>query len=174
MNGDQLHTGILRSERQFGGIKAVFIPSQAHFQCHRNLDRTHGRFDQPQRMPEHIWKDQDPATFAFNPPIGTGPYTFTSAASNRAIWDRNDNWWGAKTGFQDLPAPQRVIFLESGGEESRAQLIASNQLDASQNVTIGTFEAIKAQNPNVIAWYADYPYSAADPCRECPGSSPAL
>jgi len=115
-------------------------------------------------MPEHIWKDQDPATFAFNPPIGTGPYTFTSAASNRAIWDRNDNWWGAKTGFQDLPAPQRVIFLESGGEESRAQLIASNQLDASQNVTIGTFEAIKAQNPNVIAWYADYPYSAADPC----------
>ncbi|MCR9134615.1 MAG: ABC transporter substrate-binding protein [Alphaproteobacteria bacterium] len=115
-------------------------------------------------MPEHIWKDQDPATFAFNPPIGTGPYTFTSAASNRAIWDRNDDWWGAKTGFQDLPAPQRVIFLESGGEESRAQLIASNQLDASQNVTIGTFEAIRAQNPKVMAWYADYPYSAADPC----------
>ncbi|MEO0920552.1 MAG: ABC transporter substrate-binding protein, partial [Pseudomonadota bacterium] len=51
-------------------------------------------------MPEHIWNGEDPATFAFNPPIGTGPYTFTSAASNRAIWDRNDNWWGAKTGFR--------------------------------------------------------------------------
>jgi len=115
-------------------------------------------------MPEHIWTGEDAATFAFNPPIGTGPYTFTSAASNRAIWDRNDDWWGAKTGFMDLPAPQRVIFLESGGEESRAQLMASNQLDASQNVTIGTFEAIQAQNPNVIAWYADYPFAAADPC----------
>ncbi|MEM1399149.1 MAG: ABC transporter substrate-binding protein, partial [Pseudomonadota bacterium] len=57
-----------------------------------------------------------------------------------------------------------VIFLESGGEESRAQLMASNQLDAAQNVTIGTFEAIQAQNPNVIAWHADYPYAAADPC----------
>lgn len=115
-------------------------------------------------MPEHIWNGQDAATFAFNPPIGTGPYTFTSAASNRAIWDRNDDWWGTKTGFMDLPAPERVIFVESGGEESRAQLMASNQLDAAQNVTIGTFEAIQAQNPNVIAWYADYPYAAADPC----------
>ncbi|WP_224823425.1 ABC transporter substrate-binding protein [Cognatishimia sp. MH4019] len=115
-------------------------------------------------MPEHVWAGQDPATFAFNPPIGTGPYTFTSAASNRAIWDRNDDWWGAKTGFMDLPAPARVVFVETGGEESRAQLMAANQLDAAQNVTIGTFEAIQAQNPNVIAWYADYPYAAADPC----------
>ncbi|MGR3514455.1 MAG: ABC transporter substrate-binding protein [Paracoccaceae bacterium] len=115
-------------------------------------------------MPEHIWADQDPATFAFNPPIGTGPYTFTSATTNRAIWDRNDDWWGAKTGFMDLPAPQRVIFLESGGAESRAQLMATNQLDAAQNVSVGTFEAIKAQNPAVIAWYDDYPYASADPC----------
>ncbi|MCF6445882.1 ABC transporter substrate-binding protein [Nereida sp. MMG025] len=115
-------------------------------------------------MPEHIWGGQDAATFTFSDPIGTGPYTFSSAASNRAIWDRNDDWWGAKTGFMDLPAPQRVIFLESGGEESRAQLMVSNQLDAAQNVTIGTFEAIKAQNPNVTAWYDDYPYAAADPC----------
>ena len=115
-------------------------------------------------MPEHIWAGQDAATFTFSDPIGTGPYTFTSAASNRAIWDRNDDWWGAKTGFMDMPAPERVIFVETGGEESRAQLIAANQLDAAQNVTIGTFEAIQAQNPNVIAWYADYPYAAADPC----------
>ena len=115
-------------------------------------------------MPEHIWNGQDPATFAFNPPIGTGPYTFTSSATNRAIWDRNDDWWGAKTGFQDLPEPLRVVFVETGGEESRAQLMVSNQLDAAQNVSIGTFEAVKAQNPSVIAWYPDYPYAVADPC----------
>ncbi len=115
-------------------------------------------------MPEHIWAGEDPATFAFAEPIGTGPYTFTSAATNRAIWDRNDDWWGARTGFMDLPEPQRVIFLETGGEESRAQLMVTNQLDAAQNVSVGTFEAIRAQNPNVIAWYADYPYAAADPC----------
>ncbi|MEL6957377.1 MAG: ABC transporter substrate-binding protein [Pseudomonadota bacterium] len=115
-------------------------------------------------MPEHVWAGEDAATFTFSDPIGTGPYTFTSGATNRMIWDRNDDWWGAKTGFMDLPAPERVIFLESGGEESRAQLMVSNQLDAAQNVSIGTFEAIAAQNPNVIAWYDDYPYAAADPC----------
>ena len=115
-------------------------------------------------MPEHVWADEDPATFAFYPPIGTGPYTFTSADTNRAIWDRNDDWWGAQTGFQDLPVPQRVVFLETGGEESRAQLMAANQLDAAHSVSIGTFEAIQAQNPNVIAWYSDYPYAWPDPC----------
>ncbi|MGR3434966.1 MAG: ABC transporter substrate-binding protein, partial [Shimia sp.] len=115
-------------------------------------------------MPEHVWAGEDPATFAFSDPIGTGPYTFTSAATNRAIWDRNDDWWGAKTGFMDLPVPQRVIFLESGGEESRAQLMVTNQLDAAQNVSVGTFEAIAAQNDNVIAWFDDYPFASSDPC----------
>ncbi|MEM8949530.1 MAG: ABC transporter substrate-binding protein [Pseudomonadota bacterium] len=115
-------------------------------------------------MPEHVWSGQDPATFAFYPPIGTGPYTFTSSDTNRAIWDLDEAWWGAKSGFMDLPEPKRLVWLESGGEESRAQLMAANQMDASQNVSVGTFEAIRAQNPNVIAWYEDYPYAAADPC----------
>ncbi|KUF10774.1 ABC transporter substrate-binding protein [Pseudoponticoccus marisrubri] len=116
-------------------------------------------------MPEHVWSEVDnPATFAFYPPIGTGPYTYASGATNRMIWDRNDDWWGAKTGFRDLPEPQRLIWLETGGEESRAQLMATNQLDAAQNVSIGTFEAIRFQNPNVIGWFADYPYAWPDPC----------
>lgn len=116
-------------------------------------------------MPEHVWSAaEDPATFTFNPPIGTGPYTFTSAASNRAIWDRAETWWGAETGFMDMPEPLRVVFLESGGEESRAQLLATNQLDAGQNVSVGTFEAIAAQNPEIMAWFDGYPYAAADPC----------
>ena len=116
-------------------------------------------------MPEHIWSAQEnPATFAFYPPIGTGPYTYSSGATNRMIWDRNDGWWGAATGFMDLPEPQRLIWLETGGEESRAQLMATNQIDASQNVSIDTFEALQAQNPNVIAWHDGYPYAWPDPC----------
>ncbi|MDJ0825399.1 MAG: ABC transporter substrate-binding protein [Rhodobacter sp.] len=115
-------------------------------------------------MPEHVWSGQDPATFAFFPPIGTGPYTYSSGATNRMIWDRNDDWWGAKTGFMELPEPQRLIWLESGGEESRAQLMATNQMDAAQNVSLGTYEAITAQNPSIVAWHEGFPYAAADPC----------
>ncbi|MCK0166717.1 ABC transporter substrate-binding protein [Jannaschia sp. S6380] len=116
-------------------------------------------------MPEHVWSEaEDPATFEFYPPIGTGPYTYSSGATNRMIWDRNDDWWGARTGFMDLPEPRRLIWLETGGEESRAQLMATNQIDASQNVSVGTFEALQAQNPNVIAWHAGYPFAWPDPC----------
>lgn len=115
-------------------------------------------------MPEHKWAGQDAATFAFNPPIGTGPYTLNSAATNRAIWDLNPNYWGAKTGFVDLPEPKRLMWLETGTEENRAQLIATNQIDAAQSVTMGTLEAIRAQNPNVIAWTDGLPYAWPDPC----------
>ena len=34
-------------------------------------------------MPEHIWSGEDAATFTFSSPIGTGPYTFTSATTSR-------------------------------------------------------------------------------------------
>ena len=115
-------------------------------------------------VPEHVWAGEDPATFAFYPPIGTGPYTFESAATNRAVWSRDDDWWGASSGFMDLPEPERLVWLESGGEESRAQLLATGQLDAGQAVTLGTFEAIQAQNPEVIAWRAGLPYAWPDPC----------
>lgn len=116
-------------------------------------------------MPEHIWSAaENPATFTFYPPIGTGPYTLESIATNRAIWTRRDDWWGADTGFMDMPEPLRVVFLESGGEESRAQLIAANEMDAAQSVSVGTFEAIQGRNPNVISWVDGYPFSAADPC----------
>ena len=115
-------------------------------------------------MPEHIWSGEDPATFAFFPPIGTGPYTYASSATNRAIWDRNDDWWGARTGFMDLPEPLRLVWLETGGEESRAQLIAANEIDAAQNVSVGTLEAILQRNPAVIAWHDGYPYAWPDPC----------
>ncbi|MBO6604842.1 MAG: ABC transporter substrate-binding protein [Roseicyclus sp.] len=115
-------------------------------------------------MPEHVWAGEDPATFAFYPPIGTGPYSYSSADTNRAIWDRNDNWWGAATGFMDLPEPARLIWLETGGEESRAQLMLANQMDIAHSVSIGTFEAIQAQNPNVISWHDGYPFAWPDPC----------
>ncbi len=116
-------------------------------------------------MPEHIWRQaEDPATFAFYPPVGTGPYTYSSGATNRMVWDRNDNYWGVRTGFQDLPQPKRLIWLETGGEESRAQLSVTDQLDAGQTVTLGTFEAVRAQNPNVITWHDGLPYSRPDIC----------
>ncbi len=120
-------------------------------------------------MPEHIWADEDPTTFTFyaedgSLPIGTGPYTLTSAETNRWVWDRNDAWWGVEAGFNDLPEPLRLVWLSVSTEDNRVQLISNNETDAANSVSLAAFEAIQARNPNVVAWESELPYSWSDPC----------
>lgn len=115
-------------------------------------------------MPEHIWSGEDAGSFDFYPPVGTGPYVFDSATSQRAIWTRNDDWWGAKAGFRELPQPKRLVWIESGGQENRAQLLRRNQLDAGQHLALGIFEAVQARNPRVVSWHDGFPFSWTDPC----------
>jgi len=115
-------------------------------------------------MPEHIWNGKDVGSFGFYPPIGTGPYKFESATSQRAIWHRDDDWWGAKTGFRELPEPERLVWIESGGQENRAQMLRRNQLDAGQHLALGIFETIHSRNPAVVAWHDDFPFGWTDPC----------
>jgi len=119
--------------------------------------------------PKHIWEGKDPATFTFYDeakgwPIGTGPYKLTSAAPTQFVWDRDDNWWGAKTGFHALPEPKRLIWVVAASEDQKALLLSTHQLDSSMNISLGAFEAVQAKNPNVIAWHKDLPYAWADPC----------
>ena len=120
-------------------------------------------------LPEHIWAGQDPFTFTFYDPaqgwpIGTGPYKLTSASPTEFIWDRDDNWWGAQTGFHALPEPLRLIWIIAASEDQKALLMSEGQLDSAMNITLGAFEAIQARNPNVQAWHGDLPYAWADPC----------
>lgn len=120
-------------------------------------------------LPKHIWEGQDPMTFTNYDkdkgwPIGTGPYKLTSASSTEFVWDRDDNWWGAKTGFHALPEPKRLLFDITGPEQNKALLMINHKLDSAMNITLGAFQAIKAKNPNVIAWKAELPFAWADPC----------
>ncbi|NDJ62478.1 MAG: ABC transporter substrate-binding protein [Chloroflexi bacterium] len=120
-------------------------------------------------MPEHIWAGQDALTFTFFDeeqgwPIGTGPYTLTRTATTRFVWDRDDSWWGAETGFLDLPEPLRLIWLSTTTEDTRVQLISNDEVDIANSVSLIAFETIQERNPNVSAWESDLPYAWADPC----------
>lgn len=120
-------------------------------------------------LPEHIWAGQDPFTFTFFDlekgwPVGTGPYRLVSSTPTETIWDRRDDWWGAETGWMPLPEPLRLIWVITGAEENKALLMSDGQLDSAMDMTLGAFEAVQAQNPNVIAWYGDLPYAWPDPC----------
>lgn len=120
-------------------------------------------------LPEHIWAGQDPETFTFYDPeqgwpVGTGPYRAAYSNTNEVAWDRDDNWWGAQTGFMDLPAPKRLIWQSVVNEETLAAALINDELDMTWSISVGTMEAIRARNPNVIAWYSDMPYAWSDPC----------
>ncbi len=121
-------------------------------------------------LPKHIWEGQDPLTFKYYDPakgwpVGTGPYKLNSISETEFSYVRDDNWWAAKTGFQPLPAPQKLIWTWAGPEETRAALMANGGLDSLMDITLGAFQALQAQNPNVIAWFDGSPYAWADPCE---------
>ncbi len=120
-------------------------------------------------LPKHIWEGQDPLTFknydkAKGWPVFTGPYKLASISETEFTYVRDDNWWGAKAGFKPLPLPKKLIWTWAGPEETRAALMADGKLDSLMDVTLGAFQAIKAKNPKVIAWYDKLPYATLDPC----------
>lgn len=122
-------------------------------------------------VPEHIWKDQDPLTFknydkAKGWPVFSGPYKLAgfNDAGTEFTYSRDDNWWGAKSGFKPLPAPKTLIWTWAGPEEARAALMADNKLDSLMDITIGTFTALQGKNKNVIAWLDQKPFVTLDPC----------
>lgn len=123
-----------------------------------------------QFVPKHIWETvEDPMTFKnYDPekglPLGTGPYILAKITENETIWVRNDNWWGAKSGFRKLPEPQKVIYSYVGTEEVRTQTGIENGFDTMQDMTLGAFEAMKAQNDQWIAFFPEKPYAWLDPC----------
>jgi len=116
-------------------------------------------------VPEHIWADEeDPATFKNFPPVGSGPYTLTSANETTWVYDRNDDWWGAATGAMSMPEPLRLIWIITGNDQIRTTLAVNNEVDSIMDVTLGAFEAMQAQNDNIFAWEEGMPYVWLDPC----------
>ncbi|HQY91562.1 ABC transporter substrate-binding protein [Caldilinea sp.] len=123
----------------------------------------------PEMLPKHIWEGQDPLTFknfdlAAGLPMCTGPYKLASTSPTEVTWTRDDNWWGVDAGFK-LPEPETIIWTWAGPPETRAALMANGELDSLMDITLGALQALQAQNPNVITWFADPPFAwVPDPC----------
>ena len=121
-------------------------------------------------LAKHIWDGQDISTFANYDlakglPIGTGAYKLVSSNNQQEIFDRRDDWWGAKAGFQDLPAPKRITIVPVSSDDAMGQLHIANQVDGGRQLLIGTFEAAQAQNPKLASWNTEGPvWGAPDGC----------
>ncbi len=121
-------------------------------------------------LPRHVWEGKDIKSFtnydlAAGLPLGTGPYKLVSSTNLQEIFDRRDDWWGAKIGFRELPAPKRIVMVPVASDEAMGQLHIANQVDGGRQLLIGTFEAAQAQNPKLASWNKEGPvWGAPDGC----------
>lgn len=122
-------------------------------------------------VPKHVWENEDPLTFTnYDPskgwPLGTGAFKLTLSTPEVQLYDRRDDWWGAETGFHDLPKVERLKYIPIANDDVAGQLYINNQTDAGVPLLKGTFEAAKGFNEALRSWNSEGPvWGAADGCN---------
>lgn len=120
-------------------------------------------------LPKHMWEGKDPVTFkneyneATGAPVFSGPYVVKNFSSTLFVYKRNDNWWGAKSGAFNLPAPLEIHRPWVGDAATGQQMLVNNETDAGGG-NLSTNQALQAQNPKLIAYSDEPPYGWIDPC----------
>ena len=120
-------------------------------------------------LPEHIWAGKDPLTFKnYDPekgwPVFTGPYKLHSIGETEFIYLRDDQWWGAQTGWKPLPAPKKLIWVWYGTEETRTAAMANDALDCLCDISLGAYQALGYRKSTAFTWLDSPPYAWLDPC----------
>ena len=120
-------------------------------------------------VPKHIWHDKDPMTFKNYDrergwPVFTGPYRLKQFTETEFSYARDDNWWGAASGWKPLPEPESLVWVWYGPEETRTAATADDELDSLCDISLGAFQALGYRKPDVFAWLDEPPYAWVDPC----------
>jgi peptide/nickel transport system substrate-binding protein len=121
-------------------------------------------------LPKHIWESVDWTNFLNYDadkglPVGTGAFKLVGASPQGQFFDRDDNWWGAKTGFQQASKVVRESFLPFGTAAAMEARMISNEIDVDITFQPGEFEAAMAQNPDLKSWNSQGPsWGAPDAC----------
>lgn len=107
-------------------------------------------------VPEHVFKDvDDVASFTYFDvekgwPLATGPYKIVAWNNTQKFIDRRDDWWGAQTGFAELPVPLRILATPRADDTIMTQRMINNEVDQTLDLRATTIGATVAQNPAII------------------------
>ena len=159
-------------------VKDVSVTDDQHFTI--NLNKANPRFFyfyfvenseiNIAILPKHIWENEDWTTFLnYDPerglPVGTGPFKLVEASPQGQFFDRDDNWWGAKSGFSQPSKITRQSFIPLGAGAAVFARMINNELDVDWTVQPGEFVAGMGQNPDLKSWNTEGPsWGAADAC----------
>jgi peptide/nickel transport system substrate-binding protein len=120
-------------------------------------------------VPEHIWKNVDPAKFGNYPPVGIGAYKLKSSDPNGYwfLWEKRADWQHSDVGqIAGEPKPRYVLFRSYGTEEKRVLAMAQNQMDILTDISPESLQILQQQNKDVHAWFDHFPYADFnDPCE---------
>ena len=126
-------------------------------------------------VPKHIWEGKDPRSFANLDvsrgwPVVSGPYRLVYTHSQKRIWDRRDDWWAARTGFQRLPRVERLIYLGDMEEPKAIQNLITDEIDTSLDLRPSNITTALGHNPNLTTWAGrGPPYGYVDWWPTCLG-----
>ncbi len=122
-----------------------------------------------QIVPEHIWAPvEDKAAFMnFDLekgwPVTTGPWRLVRFTDTQVFMDRRDDYWGAATGFTDIPKMRRVLTVPGGTRDRMAQLITANQVDITGDIQVASVIRQVVQSPTVTTFSgSEPPYGSLD------------
>ena len=75
-------------------------------------------------LPRHIWEGEDPATFANEEMIGSGPFTLAEYSQDEFMrFAANESYWGGPPGVDEL------IFQTFSNPDARVQALINGDLD---------------------------------------------
>lgn len=110
-------------------------------------------------LPEHVWSGNS-ATFSttplgggfLDPLLGSGPYIADSITATVATFIRNEDWWAAEIGFQELPKPEQVVVRFFETDEEIVEALKADEIDVGPEVDLDTYRDILTENSNIVTW----------------------
>jgi len=120
-------------------------------------------------VPEHIWKDVDPATFENSDPVVPGMYTLMDRDPNGTwiMYEAREDWECTPVGqISGAPTVKYVEFKSFGTEEKRIMAMLNHELDVLCDITPESWEVLLNSSDTAQAWLDTYPYGCYDdPCE---------
>lgn len=109
-------------------------------------------------VPKHVWEakaNEDILKETNANGVGTGPYMYKTAAEDRMVWVKNDNWW-AKAALGLEVKPKYIVDIVNGANNVALGLLMQGGIDLSNNFLPGV--ATLADNGYVTTYFKGAPY----------------
>lgn len=109
-------------------------------------------------VPEHIWstKTEEEITAGINEdPVGSGAYLWVSAAEDRNVWEKNDDWWAIDALGIEV-APKYIVDIRFSSNNVALGSIVKGDVDLSNNFLPGIAALI--DQGYVLSYYEEAPY----------------